>query len=147
LQTTDRLALAACRRATFELESLARVQALSEAIECLVAGVSVPRRWPRQDLRRIKRALPADLPPELAEAAKHAIGDLNRPGLMQRFRMLVEEQGLPVSDAELDLLDRTRAIRNDAVHGRTATPPSPADLDYATAIVCRVIVEHLRGPA
>jgi hypothetical protein len=147
LQTTDRLALAACRRATSEVEPLARVQALSEAIECLVAGVSVPRRWPREDLSRIKQALPADLPAELVRAAKQAIGDLNRPGLMQRFRMLVEEQGVPVSNPELDLLDQTRAVRNDAVHGRAATPPSPAELDYATAIVCRVIVEHLRGAA
>ena len=147
LQTTDRLALAACRRATSELEPLARVQALSEAIECLVAGVSVPRRWRREELRKVKKAMPADLPAELAEAVKRAIGDLNRPGLMQRFRMLVEEQGVPVSDAELDLLDRTRAVRNDAVHGRDARPPSPAELDYTTAIVCRVIVEHLRRAA
>jgi hypothetical protein len=143
LRLTDRLALAACRRATSAVEPLARVQALSEAIESLVSGVSIPRRWERAVLKEIKNSLSSELPADLLEAAKQAIGNLNQPGLMQRFRALVDEEGLPVSDSELDLLDQVRAVRNDAVHGRTATAPSPADLDYATAIICRVVVQHL----
>lgn len=145
LRTTERLALAACRRATSEHEPLARVQAISEAIESLVAEVSVPRRWERAQLRAAMRALPDHLPAGLLEDAKKAIGNLNTPGLMRRFRSLAEHAGLPISDRELGLLDEMRNVRNDAVHGRPAVPPSPPALDYATAIVCRVIVEHLRA--
>jgi hypothetical protein len=36
----------------------------------------------------MKNGLSAELAGELLEAAKQAIGDLNRPGLMQRLRML-----------------------------------------------------------
>jgi hypothetical protein len=62
---------------------------------------------------------------------------------MRRLRAAVEDYGLPVSDDELALLDRMRAIRNDAVHGREASLPSPTELDYASAVTCRLVVEYL----
>jgi hypothetical protein len=143
LSTTHRLALAACRRATSERDPLARVQALWEAIECLVAGVKVPHLWAKADLKTIKQHLPDQLPPALRTRAEQAIDDLNQSPLMARFRELVEREGLPISEAEIELLTAIRGVRNDAVHGRPATPPPPAELDYATAIVGRLVVEHL----
>jgi hypothetical protein len=64
---------------------------------------------------------------------------------MDRYRSLAEHEGLSITDREMDLLDTMRKIRNDTVHGRAAIAPSPVDLDYATAIVCRVVVEHLQN--
>jgi hypothetical protein len=148
LSATHRLALAACRRASTERDPLARVQALWEAIECLAAGVKVPHRWAKSDLKAIKCQLPDELPPELRRRVETAIDDLNQSPLMARFRELIERDGLPISEAEIKLLAAIRRIRNDAVHGRPATPPPPADLDHATAIVARLVVEHLiRRPA
>jgi hypothetical protein len=143
LSATHRLALAACRRATSERDPLARVQALWEAIEFLVAGVKVPHRWAKADLKAIKRHLLDDLPSALRRRAEKAIDDLNQSPLMARFRELIEREGLPISEAEIDLLKAIRSVRNDAAHGRPAAAPPPAELDYATAIVGRLVVEHL----
>lgn len=54
LNAAERLALSACRRAASESDALARVQALSEAVEFLVAGVSAPRLFADDDLAAIK---------------------------------------------------------------------------------------------
>jgi len=143
LGATHRLALAACRRAASERDQLARVQALWEAIECLVAGVKIPQLWAKADLKAIKQHLPDDLPPALRKRAEQAMDDLNQSPLMARFRELIEREGLPISESEIRLLAEIRRVRNNAVHGRPATPPSPADLDYATAIVGRLVIEHL----
>lgn len=148
LRDTDRLALAACRRAASERDPLGRVQALWDAIECLVAGVKVSSRWAKADLKAIKEHLPKELTPALRKRAEKAIDDLNQTPLMARFRELIEREGLPISESEIKLLTAIRRVRNDTVHGRPATPPLPADLDYATAIVGRLVVEHLiRLPA
>lgn len=143
LNDTERLALAGVRRATLEREPLARVQALWEAIECLVAGAKAPRQWDRAQLRAIKNSIPGDLPAALRVRAEKAIDDLNQSPLMARFRNLVEREDLPVSDAEIALLQAVRKVRNDAVHGRPATAPPPAQLDYATAVVGRLVIERL----
>lgn len=139
----DRLALAACRRAMSEREPLARVQALWEAIEFLVAGFRAPKLFKRQDLEAIKAAIPAGIPQQLRERADRLISELNQPPLMARLRALIEHEALPCSEAEIDLLLRLRRIRNDAAHGRAAEPPAPDVLDQATAITCRLVASKL----
>ncbi len=143
LPTTDRLALDACRRLAGGGEPLIRVQALWEAAEFLVAGVRTPKRFPKADLQRVKGALPTDLSTELRAQAEKAIGNLNQVPLLDRLRYLVERDGLPCSDAELDLLGKLRDVRNDAAHGRSAEVPSPEALDHATAVMCRMVAFKL----
>jgi hypothetical protein len=143
LLAADRLALAACRRAASERDPLARIQALWEAVECLVVGIAVPAQWTKQDVRALKKQLPADLPEPLIRRARAALDRVSQVPLMARLRELVDQDALPVSDAELDLLAELRRVRNDAVHGRDAVPPPPDVLDHATAIVCRLLVERL----
>jgi hypothetical protein len=139
----DRLALAACRRAASERDPLARIQALWEAVECLVVGTSVPAQWTKEDVRALKKQLPLDLPEPLIVRARAALDRVSQVPLMARLRELVDHDALPVSEAELDLLAELRRVRNDAVHGREAVPPPPDVLDHATAIVCRLLVERL----
>ena len=146
LQPVERLALAACRRAIADSEPLTRIQAISEAIECLVSGVKVPARWSDEELRTLRDALPDDLTPDLRRRARKAIGDLNEVPLMPRLQHLIETRGLPVSAAEFKLLKTMRDIRNNAVHGREAQPAAPDVLDHATAVLCRLTIEHLAKP-
>lgn len=143
LLAADRLALAACRRAASERDPLARIQALWEAVECLVVGIAVPAQWTKEDVRALKKQLPADLPEPLIRRARAALDRVSQVPLMARLRELVDQDALPVSEAELDLLAELRRVRNDAVHGRDAVPPPPDVLDHATAIVCRLLVERL----
>lgn len=143
LLPADRLALAACRRAASERDPLTRIQALWEAVECLVVGVRVQAQWTKDDVKSLKSQLPVDLPEPLLERARAAFDNLSQVPLMARLRELVEREALPVSETELDLLSTLRRVRNDAVHGRDAVPPPPDVLDHATAIVCRLLVEQL----
>lgn len=145
LTAADRLALAACRRAVSEREPLARVQALWEAIEFLVAGFRAPKLFERQDLEAIKAAIPADIPEQLRERAEKVISELNQPPLMARLRSLIEHEALPCSEAEIDLLVELRRIRNYAAHGRAAEPPAPDVLDQATVVACRLVASKLSG--
>jgi hypothetical protein len=59
---------------------------------------------------------------------------------------LVDSEDFPCSEAELQLLADIRAVRNDAAHGRPANPPRTEELDYATAIVCRLVMCRLAKP-
>jgi hypothetical protein len=140
LRPSERLALAACHRAVAETDALERVQAIWEAVEFIVAGVQVPRRWSHGDLRAIHDALPEDLPQALLTRAREAIAALNQVPLMARLRHLIEQEGLPCSDAEMDLLASLRRVRNDAGHGRETRAPSQDELDHATAVICRLAV-------
>jgi hypothetical protein len=140
---SERLALAACRRAVADTDPLARVQAIWEAVEFIVAGVAVPRRWAPEDLQAIADALPKDLPHVLLARARDAIADLNQVPLMARLRHVIECEGLPCSDAEIALLAALRRVRNDAGHGRDARVPSRDELDEATAVICRLAVVRL----
>lgn len=65
---------------------------------------------------------------------------------MARLRHLLESDGLPCSEAEIDLLVQLRRIRNDAAHGRQAEPPAPEVLDQAAAIASRLVVSKLAAP-
>lgn len=143
LLAADRLALAACRRAASERDPLARIQALWEAVECLVVGIEVPSQWTKEDVRALKKQLPSGFPEPLIQRARAALDSVSQVPLMARLRELVERDALPVSEAELDLLAKLRRVRNDAVHGRDPVPPAPDVLDHATAIICRLLVERL----
>ena len=147
MTAADRLALAACRRAVSEREPLARVQALWDAIEFLVAGYRAPKLFAHTELDALKAAIPATISTALRERAEKVISELNQPPLMARLRALIEDVGLPCSDAEVDLLVELRRIRNRAAHGRVAKPPAPDTLDYATAIACRLVTAKLWAEA
>ena len=69
--------------------------------------------------------------PDLRKRARKVISDVNEVSLMPRLLHLIETRGLPVSDAELKAV---RHIGNDEV------------LDHATAVLCRLTVEHLATP-
>lgn len=143
LASADRLAVQACRRAAAEGEPIARLQAIWEAVEFMVAKVRAPRRFADGDIKAIKRSLPRELPEDLRRRAQQAISDLNQVPLMARLRELVEEQGLPCSEAELDLLAELRRTRNDAAHGRAAEPPDADVIDQAVAVVSRLMITKL----
>jgi len=62
---------------------------------------------------------------------------------MARLRHLLERDGLPCSEAEIELLTRIRRSRNDAAHGRQTEPPAPEVLDQAAALTSRLVISKL----
>ena len=129
------------RRATTEQDLLARLLALWEAIEFYVSGVQVPTLFTKRDLKAIRASLP-----ELTEAqqkrAVERVGHFNEPSLMIKLAAQLDEDGVPIDDSELELLEKLRKLRNNVVHGRSSERPLTDDVEYATSIVARMLVFH-----
>lgn len=144
---TARLAVLACHRAAAEREPFARLQAIWEAVELLVAGTSAPKRFTAEEIDVIKTSLPAELSPELRKRATEAVMKLNDPPLLARLRELMDREDLPCASSEMDLLARIRRVRNRVAHGKQAAVPRRDELDRATAIVSRLVVHRLQQKA
>jgi hypothetical protein len=145
LTMQDRQALLACQRAAAESEPLARVQALWEAIEFYVAGGHLPRLFTREQLSALRSAIPAELNDEQRQRVLTKIGELNHAPLMERLHAVLEAEGIPITDAEIKLLQRLRELRNDVVHGRSIGLPDPEDVRYATSVVSRILIFRMHN--
>lgn len=139
----DRQALLACARAARGVDQLERVQALWEALEFYVSGVAPERRFEKAQVKRIRRAVPADIDPELRKRALQLLEKINDPPLMAKLRETVRRDGVPLAEGELSLLRDLRDARNDAVHGRTPDLPAREDVDHAVSVVSRMLLYRL----
>lgn len=140
LSLQERQALLALTRASSEPDLLARVHALWEAIEFYASGGKVPPLFDKGSLNAIRAALPPDLADEQRARALDRIGHFNDPPLMVRLRALLDSEGVPIADGELELLLALRALRNDVVHGRKTDLPAVEDVEYAISVVARMLV-------
>lgn len=143
LTLQERQALLALTRATSETDLLARVHALWEAIEFYATEATVPVMFSKPEVKAIRAALPDSLSDKQLARAKERIGQFNEPSLMVRLRALLDDEGVPISDAELELLLALRKLRNDVVHGRASVLPAAEDVEYAISIVARMLVHRI----
>jgi hypothetical protein len=144
LTLQDKLALLALGRAAREPDLLARVHDLWEAIEFYCSGTSVSPLFTAQQLEVITRSLP-ELDEAQHQRAVEVIGQLNSPPLVTRLKQAIQDDGVPVTDGEIDLLRRLRKLRNDVVHGRKSLLPLPEDVEYATSLVARLLIYRSAG--
>lgn len=143
----DRLAVAACARAADDgLTTIDRVGALWEALEYYAGGISVEPLLSKGEKRAIKRSLPSGLTSRQRSRIEALVDEANRPPLLARVRAGIEAHGVPVTDAEMDLLRRLRGVRNDTVHGRVPEPITRSDIDYGVSVVARLLL-HRAGVA
>jgi hypothetical protein len=143
LSTSQRLALLALRRAAAASAVLPRVGALWEAIEFYVAGVRPEPRFSAAEAKRIRKSIPKDVDLELRDRAMNLLAKLNDPPLMVKIREAAERDGVPLTDAEIELLKQVRIVRNNTAHGRHAELPAPADVDYAVSMVARLLLHSI----
>lgn len=147
LSLQDEQAILACRRAVTEEDPLGRVTALWEAIEFYTAGTRTMRLFPSSLLASIKKnvsdALPGDLTSGQRARITQLLGDLNSPPLLTRLREALDQDGVPISDGDIALLQRLRRLRNDAVHGRSSDLPTNEELDHSISIVSRMLLYRL----
>jgi hypothetical protein len=65
--------------------------------------------------------------------------------LMMKLRKALEDNEVPHTENEVQLLTRVRKKRNDLVHGRSREAPSEVDVRYAVAFVNRMLVYRIAG--
>lgn len=143
LPLVQRGAITSCARAAAHSDPLTRLQALWEAVEYLVAGVRAARIFENADIKRVRDAVPDDLPETLVQRVHKVLDGITNPPLMARLRTLIDEHALPCSETEFAALIELRQTRNKAAHGHEPTPPEPEQLDQATAVVSRLVVARL----
>jgi hypothetical protein len=140
LTLQDRLALLAFARATREPDPLARVHALFEAIEFYTSGVIVPKLFSKAERKALVSSLPASFNADQQERVEHLVGNLNKPPLRIQLMQALDDEAVPMTSGEVDLLWRLRELRNDVVHGRKSELPEAEDVEHATSIVARMLV-------
>lgn len=140
LTLQEQHALSALKRATEVPDLLASVHALWEAIEFYTSGATVESMFSKAELKAIRDAMPTEFSAEQRAHADDRIGHFNDPSLMVRLRGLLDKEGVPITDGELELLLALRKLRNDVVHGRDSKSPPAEDVEYATSIVARMLV-------
>ncbi len=96
----------------------------------------------KSELRTIRKNATEGLSNDQERRVEEVLRMLNQAPLMARLRDALEEDGVPYSNEEFNLLRRVRGKRND-LHGRSREVPSESDLRYALAIVNRMLVYRI----
>lgn len=135
-----RESLNAWHRAATEADPVAAVAALWEAVEFYVAGVRGEKLFPKDLLASIRERATEGLTPEQTKRVENRIGELNSPSLMEKFRLALDREDVPILAGELEVLRRVRKARNDFQHGRSGTPPTEEDIRQALALVNRALI-------
>jgi hypothetical protein len=145
VSATARQALVACARAANETDPISRITALWEAIEFYVSDTSVPDMFSKEELKRVKKALPKDLEQDKRQRMMNVFGALNNPPLFTRLRRRLAVDAVSITQDELDLLRRLRDVRNDVAHGRPVDPPTIDDITHGVGIVARMLVHSVHN--
>lgn len=141
LSAPERHALMALRRATSEGVLETQLQALWEAIEFYAAGTKVQKLFEPAELKLLR-----DSPPDWLTAGQRrrfgdAIEGLNSVPLSVRLTLQLENDGVPLTESERDLLFKTlRRARNRPAHGKVPDPSTRAEIQRGISIVARMLV-------
>jgi hypothetical protein len=149
IEIEDRLSLGALRLAATERDPLVQVQALWQAIESYATGVKAEAKlFSKAELKGIRQGLPGDLTSAQDAALQRMIARLNEEPLRARLRRRLKSDAVPVTDAELDVLDDLREVRNAVAHGRDVEETIDRDLvNYGISIVARILVHRIAASA
>jgi hypothetical protein len=136
-------ALSALRRAAdAHVPPVQRVQALWDAIEFLVAGAKVTRRFSAAERKALCAAATNSTPlsPDQQDRVGRVIAMLNEPSMAMKLEVTAANCGVPLRESEKELLHRLREKRNDSAHGRPSDEASEEDIRWAASIVARIAV-------
>ncbi len=132
-----REATAAAARAISSPDPSSRVSAISECLEFYTGSTKVPYGFTRTDHRQLLSAAKG-LGPEKAKRVEQMLSQLNQAPLMARLRVQLAQDGVPMTEGDVDTLKRVRAQRNDLVHGRHDLVDE-VDLERAVALLARIL--------
>jgi hypothetical protein len=139
-----RQAVLALARATTEVDPLARVGALWEAVEFFVGRTTVPKLFTKEDRQAIVAALPETLSARQRARVERLVDQqLNDLPLRTKLEAVLDREHIPHSDDEIETLFGLRVSRNKALHGQGRVAPTTEELQQAMAFVARMLVHRL----
>ena len=140
LATSDRLALLAARQIAVSDDLIECAAAISTAFEFYIGQISPAPTFTRDELDRLRGALPDWLSSEQARRAREVLGMANQASYGQRLRAALQQDAVPLTDAEWKALQRVRGVRNRAVHGSEALGVDADAIALATSVLSRALV-------
>lgn len=139
-----RLALASLRDASDESRSfIERCHSLSTTLEYYASEIRMESIVSRVDMKKVVAAIDSiGLDDQAKERLRQVVRQANQPPLFERVRKQAEENRVPVTTGEWELLKRIRKVRNDTSHGRkeASSTPMAEDLRWATSVVARLVM-------
>lgn len=135
----DRQALLALHRAATASDPVQRVAALWEAVEFYVGNRGPRAQFTAEDVAAIVERASAGLAGAKSARVENLLRQsLNHFPIRARLEHVLNEDRVPFTADDLDLLARLRKDRNRALHGATAAPTHD-DIDRALALMSRAI--------
>jgi hypothetical protein len=131
-------AVKAALRAMSSPDPLTRVTAVSECLEFYAGRTKAEYDFTRAERRKLLVASQG-FSLEKKRRVNEMVGALNTASLMRKLRVRLADDGVPITEGEMDTLWRVREQRNDLVHGRTDAVDQ-ADLQQAMALLARIVV-------
>jgi hypothetical protein len=139
-----REAINAWRRAAEASDPVEAVVALNDAVEFYVSNVSLPNVFTKNQKKSIRENATRGLTSNQKRRVSDVLNNmLNAPSLMMKVRKALEDDEVPHTEGEVQLLKRVRDNRNDLVHGRSREAPLEDDVKYAVAFVNRMLVYRI----
>jgi hypothetical protein len=116
------------------------VALLWQALELYARDAPVPNLFAKADRTLLKSSVVDSLSPAQQQRLDDKISELNSAPLMVRLTSALQHDGVPMTEDELDVLRRTRSIRNAMEHGQIPTAPEVRDVHQAVALLGRILV-------
>jgi hypothetical protein len=135
-----RQAMLSGQRALSAEDPIQRSQALWESLEFYLAGRTSEQLFSDTERTKLLKCLRAAVPKDQHQRVADLLNMVDQPPPKAALRTAVDEEGIPVTDSEFDLLFKIRTARNKATHGSEVEIPSDEDLDYACSILSRILV-------
>jgi hypothetical protein len=124
-----REAINAWRRAAEASDPVEAVVALNDAVEFYVSNVRLPKLFTKDQKKSIRENATRGLEGDQKKRVSDVLNDmLNAPSLMMKLRKALEDNKVPHTENEAQLLKKVRDKRNDLVHGRSREAPSEDDV-------------------
>lgn len=133
-------AMLSAQRAIETGDPIQRSQALWEAIESYLAGRPTEHLFSSAERGGLLKAMRSAVSQDHHQRVADLLNWIDRPPPKAALRLALDDDGIPVTDVEFELLFKLRMARNRATHGGRAEVPANEDLDYACSILSRIIV-------
>jgi len=143
-------ALHALRNSRQAESTLDGVDFIWQCVEFLSASYSVPELFSGSDrkaLRRVTKCLMDKRYKDVEQKDKERrqqllstkIGELNRANTREKWEAFCADHNLEYSEADTTFLWKTRDIRNDAIHGRSASIARP-EIERAAVLLEKAVI-------
>jgi hypothetical protein len=139
-----RQAMLSAQRALTAEDPIQRSQALWESIEFYLAGRQKERLFSSEARKELLNCLRMAVPSEQHQRMANLLDLVDQPPPRVALRKALDEEGIPLTHEEFDLLSKVRTARNKGTHGgKEVEVPTNEELDHACSILSRILVSRV----